>query len=106
MNIRQLITILSIIVLLGAVVIALHSFLTAPSGAVIMWQPILSRSLPALVVTSLLLINFKITGSTYQLLLIAAALVLGIFSIFEPAARITSIISLIAFIPMFLVDRQ
>lgn len=106
MNIRKLITIMSIIVLLGGIVIVLYDFLTLPSGAYIDWQFLLAFSLPAFVVVLLLLINLKIKGSTYQLLLIAAILALGIFSIFEPVARITSAISLIAFIPMFLVDRQ
>jgi len=106
MNIRKLITYMSIIVLFGGIIIILYDVITALPGAVINLQPILVFGLPALMVILLLLINFKIKSSTYQWLLIASVLVLGIFSIFEPVALIPSAISLIAFIPMFLINRQ
>jgi hypothetical protein len=84
----------------------LTTFLSFPPGAEIAWQGLLGVTLPAFVVVLLLLINFKITGPTYQGLLIAAVIALGILSIFELVSWFTSAIALIAFIPMYLIDRR
>jgi len=106
MDMRKLITYLSILFLLGGMLVVLFTVLTASSGSIIYLQPTLVFSIPAFVVILFLLVNFKIKGQMYQRLLIAAVLVLGIFSIFEPGARIPSAISLIAVVPMYLLDRQ
>jgi hypothetical protein len=105
MNLRKIITILSIIFLFGGIIIILFDTVTAQPGYVISWQPLLNSSLPAFVIVILLLLNFKITGSTYLWLLITAVLILGIYSIVSTFV-VPFAISLIAFIPMYFVNRQ
>jgi hypothetical protein len=106
MNIRKLIAILCILVFLGAGLMLLTTLLSSPPGAEIAWQGLLGATLPAFVVVLLLLINFKITGPTYQKLLIAAVLGLGILSIFGLTAWFSLAVALVAIIPMYLIDRR
>ncbi len=105
MNIHKIITILSIIVLLGGIAIILFEIVAAQPGDVISWQPTLNFLLPVLMVVLLLLVNFKITGATYQRLLLAVVFVLGIYSVVSTFV-VPFAISLLAFIPMYLIDRR
>jgi hypothetical protein len=106
MIIRKLVSIISVLVILGGISIVLHTILSAPSGVEIYWQQLVIFSLPAFVVVLLLLINFKITGSTYQWLLLTVIIALGVLSFFASVVRITSAISLLAFLSLFIVDRK
>ncbi len=99
MNFRKLVTAISIIFLLIATIVVIF-----PLGTNMFLSQTLSFMFPAFLVVVILIINYKISGPLYRWLLIAAVLVLGIISIFESTARVTSIISLVAFIPMFFVD--
>ncbi len=105
MNLRRIIFILCVIALLGGSFIILLNVLNSEPGTFIILQSTLVFSLPALIVVLLLLLNFKITGLAFQRILIASVIGLGVYSLVTSTV-VPFAISLFAFIPLYLIDRQ
>ena len=92
--IRKLVAVAALAVLLGAAAIVAHAVWALAPGEWLDWAPLLEFSLPAVVLTGLLVINLRLTGAPFRWLLLAAALALLALSLFAPPAIPPSALSL------------
>jgi hypothetical protein len=106
MTTRKLVTAVSIAILCLGAGVVFNAFRSAPPNAVLYWQPLIPFTLPAFVLVLLLLLSFRLSGKTYQALLLGAAGVLVILLGSVPVARIPSALSLLVLPVLYLSNRQ